>query len=66
MKQGAHLREAELQGADLQEAHLQGARLSEIEARVEQFFRDTDIGMLSVTADDFSASIRHAIATQQA
>lgn len=48
------------------EAHLQGARLTEIEARVEQFFRDTDIGMLSVTADDFSASIRHAIETQRA
>ena len=43
------------------EAHLQGSRLSEIESRIEQFFDETDIGMLSVTADDFLASISSAI-----
>ena len=43
------------------EAHLQGSRLPEIESRIEQFFDETDIGMLSVTADDFLASISNAI-----
>jgi len=43
------------------EAHLQGARLPELESRIEQFFDETDIGMLSVTADDFRASISNAI-----
>ena len=43
------------------EAHLQGSRLSEIESRIKQFFDETDIGMLSVTADDFLASISAAI-----
>ena len=43
------------------EAHLQGSRLPEIEARILQFFEETDIGMLSVTADDFVAAINKAI-----
>jgi lipoate-protein ligase A len=43
------------------EAHLQGARLPEIEGRIKQFFDETEIGMLSVTADDFAASIRQAL-----
>lgn len=43
------------------EAHLQGTRLPDIEARVRQFFEETDIGMLSVTANDFAASISNAI-----
>ena len=47
------------------EAHLQGVRLPEIEARIRQFFDDTDIGMLSVTADDFVASISNAIESGQ-
>lgn len=47
------------------EAHLQGSRLADIEARIKQFFDDTDIGMLSVTADDFAASINNAIESGQ-
>ncbi|MGB5720873.1 MAG: biotin/lipoate A/B protein ligase family protein [Woeseiaceae bacterium] len=47
------------------EAHLQGVRLPEIEACIRQFFDDTDIGMLSVTADDFVASISNAIESGQ-
>lgn len=43
------------------EAHLQGSRLTEIESRIDQFFAETDIGMLSVTADDFAASINNAL-----
>jgi lipoate-protein ligase A len=48
------------------EAHLQGVRLAEIEAHIKQFFDDTDIGMLSVTADDFVASISNAIESGKA
>ncbi len=43
------------------EAHLQGSQLSNIESRIKQFFEDTDIGMLSVTADDFYKSIANAL-----
>ncbi len=43
------------------EAHLQGARLAELETRIKQFFEETDIGMLSVTADDFVSAISNAI-----
>jgi lipoate-protein ligase A len=48
------------------EAHLQGSRLSEIEPRVKQFFEETDIGMLSVTADDFYTSISNALESRKA
>ncbi len=47
------------------EAHVQGSRLSEIESRVKEFFDEADIGMLSVTADDFLSSINNAIRTAQ-
>ena len=47
------------------EAHLQGSRLPEIESRIQQFFDETDIGMLSVTADDFALSINNAIQSGQ-
>ena len=47
------------------EAYLQGTRLADIEARIKQFFDKADIGMLSVTADDFAASIRDAIDSRQ-
>ena len=46
------------------EAHLQGNRLEEIDAAVDDFFRSTEIDMLSVTADDFKASISDALGTQ--
>jgi len=46
------------------EAHLQGSRLPEIEPRIKQFFEETDIGMLSVTADDFHASISSALESE--
>jgi lipoate-protein ligase A len=48
------------------EGHLQGARLEEIETRVKEFFDNTDIGMLSVTADDFVAAISSATDAKQA
>lgn len=47
------------------EAHLQGARLPEVEQRIRQFFDETEIGMLSVTADDFVAATQGAIAAGQ-
>lgn len=47
------------------EAHLQGSRLSEIEPLIKQFFEETDIGMLSVTADDFHASIANALESEK-
>ncbi len=43
------------------ESHLNGTRLDEIEASIRQFFDKTDIGMLSVAADDFTASIANAV-----
>jgi lipoate-protein ligase A len=43
------------------EAQLQGIRLDEVEPAIEQFFRDTEIDMLSVTPDDFCASIVDAL-----
>jgi lipoate-protein ligase A len=43
------------------EAHLQGSRVTELAERVRQFFDSTDIGMLSVTADDFLEAIEAAI-----
>ncbi|MCP4300622.1 MAG: lipoate--protein ligase family protein [Gammaproteobacteria bacterium] len=46
------------------EAHLQGSRLPEIAPRIKQFFEETDIGMLSVTADDFNASIANALESE--
>ncbi|MEJ2172651.1 MAG: lipoate--protein ligase family protein [Woeseiaceae bacterium] len=43
------------------EAQLQGIRLDEVEPAIERFFRDTEIDMLSVTPDDFCASIVDAL-----
>ncbi|NND36295.1 MAG: lipoate--protein ligase family protein [Gammaproteobacteria bacterium] len=43
------------------EAHLQGVRVTELAERIRDFFDATDIGMLSVTADDFLAAITAAI-----
>jgi lipoate-protein ligase A len=43
------------------EVHLQGTRLGDVDAAVDDFFRDNEIGMLSVTADDFKASIANAL-----
>ncbi len=47
------------------EAHLQGSQLSNIESRIKRFFEDTDIGMLSVTADDFYKSIANALESEK-
>ncbi len=43
------------------EAHLNGTRLDELEAAADEFFRKTEIGMLSVQPDDFLAAIRNAV-----
>ncbi len=43
------------------ESHLNGTRLDEVEAAVRQFFETSSIGMLSVTPDDFLASIDAAV-----
>lgn len=48
------------------EAHLQGARLEEIGPAIDEFFARSDIDMLSVTADDFKASIADAINGREA
>lgn len=47
------------------EATLQGSRLEEIEPLIDRFFKETDIGMLSVTAEDFRASIANALELQE-
>jgi len=47
------------------EAALAGTRLDDVESTVEQFFAETEIEMLSVTADDFIASIDDAIAKRE-
>ena len=47
------------------EAHLQGTRLPDIESRIKQFFDDTDIDMLSVSADDFYKSIANALESEE-
>jgi len=43
------------------EAHLKGVRLDEVEPAIEEFFRDSDVDMLSVTPGDFHASIANAL-----
>ena len=48
------------------EAHLKGSRLPEVDARVRAFFAEADIGMLSVTPDDFATSIGNALETAKA
>ena len=47
------------------EAHLAGTRLDEIEPQITRFFEETDIGMLSVTAGDFHASIANALESRE-
>ena len=44
------------------EAALVGTRLEDVEATITQFFKETDIGMLSVGAEDFIASVNDALA----
>ncbi len=44
------------------EAALAGTRLNEVEATIRSFFETTDIDMLSVSADDFIASINDSLA----
>jgi lipoate-protein ligase A len=43
------------------EASLQGTRLDDIDAEVDRFFADSEIDMLSVTADDFKSAIAGAL-----
>lgn len=43
------------------EARLQGISIDELGGRIDDFFAGTDIGMLSVTADDFRQSIVNAL-----
>ena len=47
------------------EAALAGTRLDDVESTVERFFAETETEMLSVTADDFIASIDDAIAKRE-
>lgn len=43
------------------ESALQGARLEEIDAAIDQFFTSTEVDTLSVSTDDFKASIANAL-----
>jgi len=43
------------------EAHLRGTRLDDVEPAIDQFFRDSEIDMLSVTPADFQQSIANAL-----
>ena len=47
------------------EACLQGARLDEVGATVDRFFADSEIDMLSVTADDFRSAIADALGDRE-
>ena len=47
------------------EAALAGTRLEDVASTVQRFFEETDIEMLSVTADDFIASIDDAVAKRE-
>lgn len=44
------------------EAHLAGTRIEEIDGEIDAFFNDNDIDMLSVSPEDFKASIANALA----
>lgn len=46
------------------EVHLQGSRLGDIDAAIDEFFAKSEIGMLTVTADDFKASLNSALGSQ--
>ena len=46
------------------EAHLKGARIEDIGPTIESFFRDAEIDTLSVSPDDFKASIEAALASR--
>ena len=48
------------------EAALVGTRLEDVEATITRFFEETDIGMLSVSADDFIAAINDALSKRGA
>jgi lipoate-protein ligase A len=48
------------------EASLQGVRLGEIDDAVDSFFADSEIDMLSVTADDFKSAIADALGKREA
>ncbi len=47
------------------EAALAGTRLEDIESTIERFFEETEIEMLSVIGEDFTASISDAIAKRE-
>ena len=47
------------------EAALAGMRLEDIDSTIEKFFAETAIEMLSVTGDDFAASINDAVAKHE-
>lgn len=46
------------------EAHLAGTRLDEIDAAIDSFFRENEVGTLSVLPGDFKASIADALSGQ--
>jgi len=48
------------------EAALAGSRIEEIDTAVRSFFEKSDVGMLSVTADDFVTAIGGALAQREA
>ena len=47
------------------EAHLQGTRLDEVDKAIDEFFATNAIDTLSVSADDFKASIADAIGDRE-
>ena len=46
------------------ESHLMHTRVDEVDAAIDSFFEDNDIDMLSVSPDDFKASITAAVASE--
>ena len=48
------------------EAHLAGTRIDEVDGEIDAFFAANDIDMLSVSPDDFKASIANALGSADA
>lgn len=46
------------------EAHLHGVRVDEVDAAIDGFFANTDVGMLSAAPADFKASIADALGSE--
>ena len=51
----------EVMGEDNLEAHLKGVMIEQIESSVQDFFEQTQVNLMSVTAEHFAAVIQLAL-----